>query len=90
MASVKAHKATKKASGKGKVKRMTIEHASNGFTSTIHRERPPHENGMYMGPSEEDKPTIHGSVSHLAKHVKATFGGGGTDNEAADEAAEGE
>lgn len=74
MASVRATKAkTHKGGGKGKIRHMLIKHAKNGFTSQIHRDRNPGQ--PYMG-DDEDAPMIHGSVSHLAKHVKATFGGG--------------
>lgn len=91
MASVRA--AMKKSGhkgGKGHVRSMHIEPAAKAgtFTSRVHRSSGPGE--PYMGGDE--KPTIHPSISHLAKHVKATFGGEDTEPDAGDpnEATEGE
>jgi len=90
MTSVRAAKTPKgHGKGKGKIRHMLIKHAKNGFTSQIQRDR--HPGQPYMG-DDEDAPMIHGSVSHLAKHVKATFGGGDSEPDSGDkdEAAEGE
>jgi len=64
-----------KTHGKGKIRSMHIKPAANGFTSQVTRERPS-PNGPYMNEHDEP-PTIHPSVSHLAKHVKNTFAPGG-------------
>lgn len=70
MASMKGSRP--KAGGKGKIRRMVIEPAQNGFMSTTEHHPPSGAKGMEMYSGHETK-AVHPSISHLAKHVKASF-----------------
>jgi hypothetical protein len=71
MASMKGSRP--KSGGKGKVRRMVIEPAQNGFMSTTEHHPSSGAKGMEMYSGHETK-AVHPSISHLAKHVKTTFG----------------
>lgn len=61
----------KKSGGKMKMRHMMLKPASNGVTSTMEHE-PDGDEGMYRpGKSTE---TIHPSMAHLVKHIKANMG----------------
>jgi hypothetical protein len=63
----------KKSSGKkGKIRRMTITPAENGFTTETHREPPAGATGMDQFPEPETN--VHESAEAMHAHVGDTFG----------------
>lgn len=63
----------RKSSGKkGKIKRMTITPAENGFTTETHREPPAGATGMDQFPEPETN--VHESAEAMHQHVGDTFG----------------
>ncbi len=75
-----------KVHGKGKIRHMKISPAKEKgtFTSEISRHHTP--GTPYM--EHDEPPTIHPSISHLAKHIKSTFAPGGPDGQDENEYAE--
>ncbi len=65
--------ASAKRSGKKKVSHMTLKPVKNGFTSTTHYEPDEAGKASYMGGDEDT--SVHGSLSHMVKHVRNTMGG---------------
>ncbi len=72
--------------GKGKIRHMRIMPAKQPgtFTSEITRHHTP--GTPYM--EHDEPPTIHPSISHLAKHIKSTFAPGGPEEQDENEYAE--
>lgn len=64
--------ARKGAGKKGKIKRMTIEPAQNGFTTQTHYEPPADAKGMEQFPEPETN--VHESAEAMHQHVGNTFG----------------
>jgi hypothetical protein len=71
MANKSATAHASKSKKRGNVKAMHIKLAANGATSTMMHE--PTEDSPYAGMQEGDE-TVHPSLAHLVKHVKAQLG----------------
>jgi hypothetical protein len=69
MTTVSARKGSAK---KGKIRRMTIEPAQNGFTTQTHYEPPADAKGMEQFPEPETN--VHESAEAMHEHVGKTFG----------------